>query len=71
MSNQFPKTMYARVVNPGTPDEFTMTSSDLNDVSDENICDNDSVSPDTARYELVGIGQIHHTAPRYVETKTT
>lgn len=65
MASKYPKQIYVRIVNPGTPDEYMAVGTEVNDVSDD-VRDND-VHPKTARYQLVGIGQIHHTAPRYVE----
>lgn len=65
--SQYPKFLYARVVNPGTEDQFVLTGPDLDDVSDTVVSDSDSVSETVARYALVGTGTIHNTAPRYVE----
>lgn len=67
MTEVYPKFLYARVVNPGTEDQFLLTGPEPSDVSDEAIADNDSALPNVARYKLVGYGSIHHTAPRYVE----
>lgn len=67
MSQVYPKIIYARIVGPGTNYEYMLTGPDLNDVSDGVVGDNETLSPKVARYALVGTGEIHHTAPRYVE----
>lgn len=63
----FPKFLYARVIDPGTDNEFLLSGSDLTDVDDSSVSDNQTVSKKVARYKLVGTGEIHQTAPRYVE----
>lgn len=65
--SQYPKQIYVRTVNPGTEDEFQIFGPDPADVSDTVVPDGDSLSSTVARYVLVGTGQIHHTAPAYVE----
>jgi hypothetical protein len=66
MTQDYPMMFYARVVNPGTDDEFMVTG-DIGDVSDAAIGENNSASPTVARYMLVGTGSLHYTAPTYVE----
>lgn len=68
MPNEYSSTLYVRTVNPGTLDEFMIFGSDPSDVDDTVVGPGDSVSPTVARYMLVGTGEIHHTAPLYVET---
>jgi len=63
----YPKTIYARVVNPGTEDEYMVTGTELNDVSDTAVDGGESVATTIGRYQLVGEGEIHYTAPRYIE----
>lgn len=67
MSQVYPKFLYARVVNPDTDEEYMLTGTDLNDVSDDIVSESTSLSVKVARYALVGTGEIHHAAPRYVE----
>lgn len=67
---EYPKFLYARIVNPGTEDQFLLTGPEPSDVSDDVVDGSDSVSLKVARYKLVGSGEIHHTAPRYVEDIT-
>lgn len=64
-TTDYSENLYVRIVNPGTPDEFMAVGTDANDVADEEF--EHGVHPKVARYRLVGIGSIHHTAPRYVE----
>lgn len=59
--------LYARLVNEGTDDEYMMTGTEPGDVDASNIASHEVVSPKVARYTLVGMGEIHNTAPVYVE----
>lgn len=69
--SQYPKFLYARIVDPGTEDQFLQTGPELSDVDDNSVGESQSVALTAARYQLVGTGTIHHTAPRYVEDKGT
>lgn len=64
---QLPETIYARVVDPGTPDEYLLTGTDPSEVDDTSVGENQSVSTNVGRYRLVGEGSIRHTAPVYME----
>lgn len=70
LMSKYPQFLYARFVNPDSVDQFLLTGSEVSDVSDTAVADNDTVSTRVARYKLVGLGEIHHTAPAYVEDIT-
>lgn len=63
----YPMTIYGRIVNPGTEDEYMVTGEEPSEVSDDHFGSDDTLSPRVARYILVGVGEIKYTAPRYVE----
>lgn len=63
---QYPKYIYARLVNLGTDDQFMLTGTELSEIETQ-----DNVHEKTARYKLVGIGEVHHSAPVYVEDTGT
>jgi hypothetical protein len=65
--SQYSQYLYVRTVNPGSVDEYVIVGSNPADVSDGVVGDMDELSPKVARYALVGTGEIHHTAPMYVE----
>lgn len=67
MSNTYPMTIYTRLVNPGTVDEYMLVGPDPRNVSDEVVGENETVDPTVARYMLVGTGTVHSQAPTYVE----
>lgn len=64
---EYPQTLYARVVNPDTKDEYLLTGGEPSDVSDSVVGPGDYVEPTVARYVLAGTGEVHHSAPVYVE----
>lgn len=66
--SDYPSILYVRTVNPGTDDEYSIFGPGPADVSDTVVGENDTVSTLVARYSLVGKGEIHLTAPAYVET---
>lgn len=68
---EYSKYLYARFVNPGTEDEYTITGPSPSDVSDTVVGDSEPVAPVVARYVLAGTGEIHMAAPMYVELTTT
>lgn len=63
----YSKTLFVRLVNPGSGNEFLLVGPDIEDVNDTAVGDNDTLSEDVARYMLVGTGQIQRTALSYVE----
>lgn len=69
--SEYPKTLFARSVNPGTEDEYMLTGTEPGDVDASRVGGEDSVDPKVARYALVGSGSIHYTAPVYVEDQAT
>lgn len=62
MSASYPKFIYGLIVNPDTEDQFMLTGEQLSDIE----TDDESLKK-VARYKLVGTGEVHHTAPVYVE----
>lgn len=71
MSEKYPNFLYARIVNPGTEDQFLLTGPEHSDVADDVVGEQESVAETVGRYVLAGIGKIHHTAPVYVEEIST
>lgn len=63
----YPTTLYVRIVNPGTYNEFILAGTEPSSVADEAVGSEDSLAPEIARYQLVGTGRIQYSAPRYVE----
>lgn len=65
--SSYPAHLLVRIVNPDTDAEYMTVGTEVGEVSDENFGSDDTVHPKVARYRLVGMGEVHHTAPRYVE----
>ena len=64
---QYTQYLYVRVVNPGTEEQYYLVGSEPGDVSDFQVGSDDSLSSTVARYTLAGTGEIHNSAPMYVE----
>lgn len=64
---QYSQYIYVRTVNPGTDAEYAIFGSSPEDVSDTVVTDNETMNPVVARYVLAGVGEIHYSAPMYVE----
>lgn len=63
---KLPKTIYVRIAEPGTEDEFMLTGTTPEEVDDTNVSGTE-LSDNVGRYVLAGQGSIKHTAPVYLE----
>lgn len=61
----YPKMLLARIADPDTEHEYMAVGTEPKDVEDIHF--ESEVHPKTARYVLAGVGEIHNTAPRYIE----
>lgn len=68
---KYPLSLYVRIINPGTSEEYLITGTEPSDVDATHIGDTDSAEPRVARYSLAGTGSVHFTAPVYVEDAST
>lgn len=68
---QYSQYLYVRTVNPGTEEQYYIFGPEPGDVSDTIVGSDDSLAQDVARYSLVGIGEIHMSAPMYMEHTVT
>ncbi len=67
---QYSQYLYVRAVNPGTNEQYYLFGSEPADVSAFLIGSDESASSIVARYTLAGTGEIHNSAPMYVEGKS-
>lgn len=68
---EYSQYLYVRVVNPGTEGQYYLVGSEPADVSDYLVGSEDTLSSVVARYTLAGTGEIHNSAPMYVEAEST
>lgn len=62
---EYPQYIYVRTVNPGTKGEYAIFGPSPEDVSDTHT--DEPMNSVVARYMLAGVGEIHYSAPMYVE----